>query len=382
MDLTRAKIAVFLGRHKGPNSGLWVYGCGLVGAFASRGAILGGVRLAYAGPPELRYELESVSKTAKGDCFALVELPSTVLGRRFGSFLDLFSSAVCGTDIAHGTANTIPLCGGRKRVLSLHDLLQAYPPKASAIGVYSLVKHLFYRLKFALLLRSVDLVLVDHASTRDQILKFFRTEARIEIVYPGLAKDFTSAPIPHVLNQSKSFLAFASLDPRKNVEGVLYAFKTFTESVGSEFQLNLVVNDELIVDDMRKQAEGLGILPSCKIQLNLSTAELINLYSNSRACLFPSLAEGYGYPIYEALSQGIPVVCDINLVVPEIFSELSSALVNCDPRDKLSIYSGLRQVVEIEQDQGWRERVARTVREKLSVERCAEAVLRLYQEIL
>lgn len=378
MDPTRVKVSLFLGRHRGPESGLWVYGRGLVGALAAtkERSNYAQLKLVYAGPETLRTDLNSVLHSDHSVIFK--ELPSTAAGRRFGFITDLLAWVFNGADLVHGTANTLPLRGGRRRVLTLHDLIQAYPPLGCR-GFYQNVRALWYRLQLFLLVRSVDLILVDHEMVQDEIVRHFGSHTRIEVVYPGLDRAYTEAPLPTQVNESNELIAFATLDPRKNIDGALYAFQRLAQN--ADFKLNVIVNDARIVPVIEEKISRLGLSSRCKIHLKISTAELLDLYRRARALIFPSFAEGFGYPVYEALSQGVPVVCAEQILIKRIQAKVAPAVFNCDPTDKDSIYLALSQVVRISQEARWREEIARSVRALLNVERCAEEVLRLYRDV-
>ncbi len=105
------------------------------------------------------------------------------------------------------------------------------------------------------------------------------------------------------------------------------------------------------------------------------------LYHEARVVLFPSLAEGFGYPIYEALSQGTSCVFSEGLLIPELEDKLGKFCFECKPDSIESIAGALKQALTARSEEVERLALMEQVRELLSFETTSRKLLELYQSL-
>jgi len=170
-------------------------------------------------------------------------------------------------------------------------------------------------------------------------------------------------------------LSVGVLQTRKNTLNSLRALERLPE----RYRLVLVGGDgygsEAIHDYIRRQ--GLG--PRVQVRGYVTLEELHSLYQSASALLFPSLEEGFGIPLLEALANGLPVVASQTASLPEVGGE---AALYVDPHDPQDIAEQVRRAVE---DSELRRRMIRQGLERardLSWQRVAEATLKIYDEVL
>jgi glycosyltransferase involved in cell wall biosynthesis len=132
----------------------------------------------------------------------------------------------------------------------------------------------------------------------------------------------------------------------KNHEVLLIAYQLYLASAGDRAR-DLVLTGHL--DEraryLQRLAQDLAILPRVKFLGHVPEATLAELYSTASCLVFPSLYEGFGIPILEAMSFGLPIVCSREASIPEIAGE---AALYTDTRNPLRLSAALRQITEDE----------------------------------
>jgi glycosyltransferase involved in cell wall biosynthesis len=143
-------------------------------------------------------------------------------------------------------------------------------------------------------------------------------------------------------------LFVGKLEPRKNVMRLLEAFARFKRNTRSDTRLLLAGNRTLVTPAIERQIADLGI-GDAVIQPGYVPSDLLTpLYSASRMFLLPSLWEGFGIPIVEAMACGTPVLTSNVTCLPEIAGH---AAVIVDPHSTDSIAEG---IAELDASQGLR----------------------------
>jgi glycosyltransferase involved in cell wall biosynthesis len=223
-------------------------------------------------------------------------------------------------------------------VVTVHDLAWLKRPEHfTARGVR------FFNRGLELALEDADLVLCpSEATKRDCVGAGWRPE-KVRVVPLGVAVlPATQAAVAEAVAryglQRPYVLWTGTVEPRKNLQALLDAWA----AIDSIHDLVLVGpegwNEDL--DDRIDAAGGgirrLGFVPQ---------ADLAPLYAGADAFCFPSLTEGFGFPVLEAMSQGTPVVTSRGTSTEELGGD---AAVLVDPRDTGSIAEGLRSVLEDE----------------------------------
>ena len=392
MHSTRSKLrlTLMLGRHETPHSGLWVYGRNLVVSLIKELEVARAtgddisLHLALGGDELLRSDLARVGALAH----SWVEIvPQSATSRKWGMVRDLLACFDRGNQepaaksVVHGTANMIPLLGSVPTVLSLHDLLQVFPFEPPRT-MYQRVRASFYRILLGRLTRRASLVVTVHPRVKRLILKYFPWVRRVEVVYSGLDECFLRAPLPNVTRASSPYLlAFVSRDPRKNIEGALRAFAASRDAVAG-LKLKVISSGAGPTAQCRELSKQFGIEKLIEVIEQVPQEDMPMLYAQSQGVLFPSRAEGFGYPIYEALSVGVPVVCEGELLIPELREAGSSFVFPCAAAEVSSITTAARAMLTRSFDSTARVQVAQRTREVVSADVAARKLLKLYREVL
>lgn len=130
--------------------------------------------------------------------------------------------------------------------------------------------------------------------------------------------------------KEKYFLHVSNNEPRKNVDRIVQAFRRLPRNLGIELVLKLPA----------EEARRYQRVPGVRIVAGfLSTEELAELYRRSIGFVFPSLYEGFGLPILEAMACGCPVITSTETACPEV---AGNAALLVDPRDEIALRDAMK----------------------------------------
>lgn len=225
-----------------------------------------------------------------------------------------------GTNVFHGTNFEVPYLGLTPAILTIHDLSpwrdpawQGHNPKFDGVR---------WRTPWLVKLRRARAILTVSEAVRKEVIDRFGVPAeRVRAVPLAASSHFRpvppTSPAPHPF-----FLFVATLEPRKNVEGLIEAW---WES-RADTQADLVIAGRNRPDFAEiAPREGLHLLGEVHDQ------ELPRLYSDAIAFVYPTHYEGFGLPVLEAMQCGCPVITSRDPAVMEVSN--GSAIYTSSPRE-------------------------------------------------
>jgi glycosyltransferase involved in cell wall biosynthesis len=249
-----------------------------------------------------------------------------------------------GIDFLHSTF-TPPPFAVRPEVLTLHCLSSFVHPEFYSPLVAWRLNSLLRRG-----MRRAECVLCVSQATADDVHERFGVEReRLAVAHNGVSAQFRPvAPeaarerIRQELNVDGPYALFVGkLEPRKNVMRLLEAFARFREETKSGTRLLLAGNRTAVTPAIEAEIARLG-LQDAVVQPGYVRAELLaSLYSGARMFLLPSLWEGFGIPIVEAMACGTPVLTSNVTCLPEIAGD---AAVIVDPESIESMAEGISRL--------------------------------------
>lgn len=192
---------------------------------------------------------------------------------------------------------------------------------------------------------------------------------------PGEADEATRQRLRDDFGISREFVLYAGgLDERKNVRCLLQAYARLPRALRARYQLVLPCGGQAhLLEEYGQHRASLGLSPEeVRLLGYVGDSELRDLYRSCTLFVFPSLDEGFGLPVAEAVQCGAPVICSNATAVPEIL-DWPEALF--DPRDVDALCQKMAQALT---DAEFRERLARRALERaplFSWKRCAEIVV-------
>lgn len=189
-------------------------------------------------------------------------------------------------------------------------------------------------------------LLADSEATRQDLIRHYNADPeRITVVYPGLDPAFHPIEDPHLLAGVRSRYGIVSdyvihvgtLHPRKNVGRLLDAFERLRHS---QLQLVLAGNPGWLSEDLVARARSMGA--RVRLTGHVAQADLPALLSGAQALVMPSLYEGFGFPVLEAMACGTPVVASDASSLPEVAGD---AALLVDPHDTDALAEALERTL-------------------------------------
>jgi len=198
-------------------------------------------------------------------------------------------------------------------------------------------------------LRTAAAVLVPSEATRRDLVKCYRIEgleAKIFIVPEGVRADAPAAPLPQGLEPG-FILAVGTIEPRKNYPRLLAADRKLRQESVPVIVGGRAGVPELVIAGRPGWAYGdtlkrIEAEPGVRYLGHVDDATLTALYDAATVLAFPSLYEGFGLPLLEAMAHGVPAVVGNAGALPEL---ADGAAVLVDPEDVSSIAAGLERLL-------------------------------------
>ena len=248
-----------------------------------------------------------------------------------------------GVDVLHSLANTAPAWGSFRRVVTIHDLAYRMAPEAH-LGLLGLGM----RVLVPLGARRSQRIIVDAQSTRDDLDSVLGIGAdRVDVVPLGIGAGARSVPLPEAELRSRLsigtrsiVLCVAAKRPHKNLMRL----------IGS---LALIAPDRRPVlvlpgyhtaheNELRERASELGLAADVRFLGWIDSDELEGLYAAAACFVFPSLIEGFGLPVLEAMSRGVPVACSGRGSLAEVAGD---AALRFDPESEPEIATAITRLI-------------------------------------
>ncbi len=245
-------------------------------------------------------------------------------------------------DVVHGLANVVPpLAPGVATVVTILDVIWAHFPRtmeASATRAMRLVAQTSAR--------TADRVLTISVAAEKDIADVLGVASeRIDVAYLAPAAAARAVPTPPDelrgklgLSESPIVLSLAQKREHKNLDGLVRAFR----QIPADAQLVLPGSPTPYEAELRRLVEELGLTRRVHFPGWLSDADVEGLYATAACVVLPSWIEGFGLPILEAMSRGVPVACSNTSSLPEVAGQAAALF---DPADETGMAAAISQVL-------------------------------------
>jgi glycosyltransferase involved in cell wall biosynthesis len=240
-------------------------------------------------------------------------------------------------DVVHSLANLAPVFPGACAVVTLHDVTFLVTPtfgRLSTLAMGSLVKAAA---------RRADALITGTGAARDEICAVLHVDpARFTVVHHGHETMQVLAATPaaslrerYALNGERVVLCVAAKRPHKNQELLIRA----AQSLEPDTVIVLAGHAEPYEHELRALSRALGLDARVRFLGYESDADLEGLWQTAACAAFPTLGEGFGLPLIEALAHGVPVAASDIPVLREVGGELPHYF---DPRDPSDAAQAIR----------------------------------------
>jgi glycosyltransferase involved in cell wall biosynthesis len=235
-----------------------------------------------------------------------------------------------GVQVLHCPNSTAPIVqlGQARLVLTVHDAMFLLPRDLvpTPTDLYQRLGRQYRRWVVPRAVRRADRILTFSAHAKADLVRHLRLEEdRVTVVSAGPGSQFhrlsdpseSDATLDRYAIRRPYVLGLAAWDPRKNVSALIRAFAKLQEEIGG-FQLVLSGSGPKDSARWRAEANQLNLENDVALPGFVSPAELAHLYNAAVFFVFPSLYEGFGLPVLEAMACGTPVVASTRSSIPEV----------------------------------------------------------------
>lgn len=253
--------------------------------------------------------------------------------------------------------------------ISIMDLSYIkFPELFKKNDLYQLINWTKYSAKKASRIFTISL-----ASKNDIIKEYKLPEDRVVVTYPGL-KLLSAKP---KMTKGNYILFVGTLQPRKNIVKLIEAFSKLKTN-HPDLDLLIVGKKGWLFEDILKAPKKFNVSDSVKFKDFVSDLELVSLYKNAQCFVLPSLYEGFGLPVLEAMKYGCPVITSNVSSLPEAGG---NAALYVNPEDVSDIKEKMEKILS---DKKLRDEMIKKGYEhvkKFSWEKTARETLKVLEEI-
>jgi glycosyltransferase involved in cell wall biosynthesis len=285
-----------------------------------------------------------------------------------------------GVDLFHATDHLLPCFWRIKSVFTLHDLIFLFHPET-----HKPLNRWFLTLMMPRFLRAADAVIaVSECTKRDAIRFYGIPEEKITVIHEGVNPRFRPAS-PEAIAAVRAryglpehfILYVGTIEPRKNLTALLEAFHHLLAT--HDLRLVIVGKKGWLYEGFFRRLRELGLEDRVIFTGYVPDEDLPAIYSAADLFVFPSLYEGFGLPVLEAMACGVPVICSNTSSLPEVAGD---AALLVDPTDVRALAGAMERALT---DEGkWREMRERGLQQaaRFSWDEAAAMSLKVYQDVL
>lgn len=246
---------------------------------------------------------------------------------------------------------TFPIISKKPTVVTIHDLIPFKFPKYFPVGMKGRVVWNLQKL----FLRKAQAVITDSYTSKKDIIRFTGLAAEKVIpIYLGVDDEFKIIEDKYKLSQFKAklklpenfILYIGDVNYNKNISHLIQAFSLIREKLTDLFLVMVGKGFITLSPQLReidKITQSLKLKDYIKLYDHLSKDDLVKLYNLAKVYVQPSLYEGFGLPVLEAMSCGIPVVSSKGGSLSEITND---SVIEIDPLDHKDISQKIISIID------------------------------------
>ena len=286
-------------------------------------------------------------------------------------------------DVYHSTHSLIiPSILGKKTVLTIHDATSLILPETHLGRSEEMIS----RFLFKLAIRKAKKIIVPSNSTKIDVLRLTKVkEDKVSVINLGIEHTFNRATkkelalVKKKYNLPKDYILFnATLEPRKNLNGLLRAFDLLISKYKMKIPLVVAGKKGWGYKEFFDLSKELKLDQYIFYLDWVDNCDMTTIYSGAKLFVYPSLYEGFGLPLLSAMKIGIPIVTSRVSSIPEVVGE---AAILVDPHNINELASSMIGVVRDEKLAKSLVKKGFAQVRKFSWERTAEQTLKIYKEV-
>jgi glycosyltransferase involved in cell wall biosynthesis len=314
---------------------------------------------------------------------SIAQLPGTIK-RLYWNYLQFppLNTLIGHFDIFHSAEPLLPPLGKNRAIVSYNDSAYYKFPQFYDGSTAKKWDHLYRRS-----LLKADAIIVLSENTRNDLMEMMDLPLqRIHIIRPPTDPLFFDSPSPqneqHVREKfslPEQFILFVgTLEPRKNISMLVKAFEMFLDPQNRSVSLVIVGRRGWLYEDILKTIHSSRAQKNIQLLDYVSDTDLATIYRLASMFVFPSLYEGHGYPVVEAMASGTPVITSNNSSLREIGA---GAALLVDPENVTDICEAIQQLYH---NISLREELVIKGRQRaaeFSVQNATDGILQLYNSL-
>ena len=278
------------------------------------------------------------------------------------------------SDIYHFFNFTIPKNIKGKIIITIYDTVFFTVPET--MGDMKTISEYRYAAEKS------DLIITISESAKSDIIKHFNvSEEKIKIVTPGIdLHKYSKSELENIrkkYNLPQNYILYlGTIEPRKNIERIVKSFKRYKQEINDDLKLVIVGKKGWKYDNIMKLIESMGT--DIIITGYIDEEDKVPIYKLAQIFVFPSLYEGFGMPILEAMASGTPVITSNISSMPEV---AGNAGILVDPFDENEIFGAYKKILSDEKLK--KEMVQRGLEQtkKFEWKKSVEILEKIYEEI-
>lgn len=264
-----------------------------------------------------------------------------------------------GCDILHCTSNTAPFFSKIPLITTLHDIIYMESGylkllKSSA-STYQKFGNIYRKLVVPRVVKKSKKVITVSHFEKNRIGEFFGIEGdtKLDAIYNGVSEHFKPITNKEELQRVKEkynlpdkyFFFFGNTDPKKNAKGTLKAFSDFLKQTGFAHKLVMLDYDQTKLKKLLVEINDINLMNNIILIGYVVNTVLPAIYSQCDIFLYPSLREGFGIPMLEAMSCNVPVIASNTSSMPEVSGGAAHIINPFNPKE---ITQGLIEILNNE----------------------------------
>lgn len=294
-------------------------------------------------------------------------------------------------DLVHFTSVNAPIFYFKKCVVTVHDLIKHYfrgPETTTRWAGFYWLKYAGYLIVSWWLIKLCKKIICPSKDTQGEIERVYSfAKDKIMVTYEAASEVFLrskeiSSPMAKNFLQEKGvekpFVIYVgNAYPHKNLERLVKAIKLINQK-GFSLQLAIVCSRGVFYERLKNLIEKESVVEKVKMLGFVKDEDLLILYSEARAYVFPSLMEGFGIPPLDAMACGLPVVSSKASCLPEIYGE-AAYYFNPENIEKMA-----EAIIKVLIDEKLRKQLIKDGHERIKLyswEKMAKETLKIYEEV-
>lgn len=276
-------------------------------------------------------------------------------------------------DLMHFPYFSYPILYSKPFLVTIHDLIIDHYPTGNSSSLpfpFYKLKRLAYKKITRNSVKKAKKIIVPSNATKDELVKLYKANPeKIKTIYEGFDPLISSKNSGSELVSKNYILYVGNAFPHKNLKTLIKAFKKLRDEM--KIDLVLIGRKDYFYENLEENS-----YPGIFFLHNIEDSQLFEYYTNAKCLVMPSVMEGFGLPLLEAMSLSCPVISSKTAALKEIGG---TACLYFDPENEGDLIEKIQRIINDKELR--REMVNEGLMQskKFSWENCAKETLKLYE---